>query len=311
MSKIFITGVNSFIGKDLAEYLLKSNYEVHGLCRYTSDRDFDHLLPGVTIHQGDILHYADLENIIKEIKPDVVVHLGAQTSVYYSFGHESEVMQSNFIGTHNLAKICATLKDFDRFIFASSVETYGNQKHFPISEDQPLHPASPYGVAKASSEIYLRYLNEGYKFPLVMFRSTNTYGRKRCHNFVIEHIIYDMLTGNKEIHMGLPYPIRDYLHIEDEVTAYLKVIEADISKVNGQVYNTGTGVGISVEDLFNMIAKIIRSDTKPVWNKISARPFEIKNLTIDATKLINLGWKIKYPLDRGLEDTINWWKHIV
>lgn len=307
VSSVFITGITSFIGKRLAEELVKRNLEVSGLARYVSDRTS---LPDVSIYFGDMRDLYDLRRILQEIHPDIVIHLAAQTSVEYSFTHESEVFNVNFLGTVNVARLAKEcLPDLKKFIFAGSVEAYGNQKFFPISEAQPLNPASPYGVAKAASEVYLKYLYNGYGFPCIILRSANTYGRDKTHNFVIEHIIYEMLSGKKKIPMGDPEPVRDFVYVDDEVDVYIKLIESENQALLGEVFNTGTGIGTSIRDLFEKIRRKLNVECVADWRKISYRPYEIQKLVLDTVKLrMTVGWEPRYSLDLGLDKTIQGWK---
>jgi len=303
-----ITGITSFHGKHLAREFLKRGYNISGLARYVSNRDIE--LKDVSIYLGDIRDYYDLRGVFERVSPDILIHLAAQTPVEYSFSHESEVLDVNFLGTVNVTRLAKEyLPNLKKFVFASSVEVYGNQKHFPISEDQPINPASPYAVAKTSSETYLNYLHRGYGFPCIILRTTNTYGRERSHTFVIEHIIHDMLVGKKIIPMGIPDSVRDFLYVDDEVDAYVKLIESENSSIIGETFNTGTGVGTSIRELFHKIYQKIGVECRAEWRKISHRPYEIQKLIINSSKLRNaVGWRPKYSLDEGLDKTIVVWR---
>jgi len=305
--RVLITGITGFVGRHLAEELVKRGYEVFGLARYVSSRDNANL--GVSLYYGDILDPATLRRIFEKTQPDIIIHLAAQTSVEYSFTHPNEVYNVNFLGVINIASEAReTIPDLKKFIHASSVEVYGNQTTFPIKESNPLKPASPYGVAKVAAEYYLRYLYEGYGFPCIIFRSTNTYGRKDNHYFVIEHIIYEMLKKNKEILMGDPRPERDFLHIDDEVEAYIKAIETK-RDIFGDIINTGTARGVSIRQLVEIIGEMVGFEGNVSWNRISKRPFEIHKLIIDIEKIKELlNWSPRYSLEDGLKKTINCWK---
>jgi nucleoside-diphosphate-sugar epimerase len=195
-----------------------------------------------------------------------------------------------------------------KFIHASSVEVYGNQDNFPIKEDAPLRPASPYGVAKVAAEYFFKYLYDGYNFPCIIFRSTNTYGRKYNHNFVVEHTIYEMLSGKGEILMGDPTPVRDFLYVDDEVDAYVRAVETE-KDIFGEIMNTGTGRGVSIRELVEIIGKMVDFKGEVKWYQKSKRPFEIRKLILDAEKIRRLlGWSPRYSLEEGLKRTIEWWR---
>jgi len=306
--RVFITGITGFVGGHLGEELLKRGHEVLGLARYVSNRS-DASLPGISIYYGDILDQMALRRIFVKTQPDVIVHLAAQTSVEYSFIHPNEVYNVNFLGLTNVvSEVREAVPELKKFIHASSVEVYGNQKTFPINEQAPLKPASPYGVSKVASEYYLKYLFEGYCFPCIIFRSTNTYGRKYNHYFVIEHIIYNMLQRKKEILLGDPNPVRDFLCIDDEVEAYIKAIETK-RDIFGEIMNTGTTRGVAIMELVDIIRQMIGSEAEVRWNRISKRPFEIQKLVMDIEKIKRLlGWSPRYSLEDGLKKTIGWWR---
>ena len=305
--RALVTGITSFHGEHIANELVKEGYEVHGLLRHVAHRDFQ--LDGVTMHKGDIRDYDSMIDIVTEVNPQLIVHLAAQSPVEYSFTHEQEVMDVNYLGTFNLARAASKyLKSLQKFTLASSVETYGNQPVLPLREDMAPNPASPYGVAKVAAETYIRYLSRGYGFPGIILRTANTYGRSKTDYFVVERIIHQMLMGKKEINLGLPYPIRDFLYVDDELTAYMALIKSNTVKF-GETFNTGTGVGISIEHLFNKLKSKIGSDAKPIWRTNSPRPYEINNLTVDYKKLYNAtGWSPQYDLDTGLSKTIKKWQ---
>ena len=312
--KIFITGVSGFVGKHLANRLIQEGYDVHALVRHVADRTDQ--FEGLNVHFGDFRDTNTIADILDEVQPEVIIHLASQTSVEYSFTHEEEVMDLNLAGSNMLASVARKhCKNLEKYIFASSVETYGNQppNRIPITETNPQHPASPYGVAKLSHELYLKYLYQGYKFPMTILRSTNTYGRKfRKYNFVIEHIISEMVTyaqrgGSRAIKMGYAEPVRDYLYVDDEVEAYLALLNNE--DVVGQVFNTGTCRGVSVSKLFEIVEKQVCYGAdkffEPMWNVNSPRGFEICNLTIDASKLTSwTGWTPKTSLEEGIQKTI-------
>jgi nucleoside-diphosphate-sugar epimerase len=168
MSIAFVTGVTSFHGGHIARELVKEGYEVHGLLRHVANRDFK--IEGVTMHKGDVRDYETTSAIVHDIEPNIVVHLAAQSPVEYSFTHEKEIMDTNYLGTYNMAKSCMVNPELTKFILASSIETYGNQPTLPLQEYMSPNPASPYGVSKVCAETYVRYLSRGYKFPGVMLR---------------------------------------------------------------------------------------------------------------------------------------------
>lgn len=307
VESILITGITGFVGRHLAVRLNERGYEVHGFTRSVSDRTLD-FPDEITVHFGDITDAQRLFHVYEEIQPDVVVHLAAQSSVEYSFSHPAEVCSVNFNGVVNAARMAMRgVRDIDRFIFASSVEVYGNQETSPLHESLAPRPASPYGVTKTASEHYIDYLHRAHDFPALTLRNTNTYGRRYSHEFVVEHIVKNALEDVAVLEMGDPNPVRDFQYIEDEVDAYVKAIESD-DEVLGEILNTGTGRGINIRNLVDMIARKTRWDGDISWNSNSPRPLEIDSLVVDNRKIEDLlGWSPSYSLEEGLDETISYW----
>lgn len=310
--RVFVTGVSGFIGSYLAEALLKQGHEAAGFMRQTNRLNYPSVkkLAGrVEFHYGSLTDYSAVKQALREFQPEAICHLGAITPVAYSFDHPHEVTETNYVGTMNLAeaarKECPALK---RFIFASSMETYGFQaKRDPFVETDESKPACPYAVAKVAGEKYLQYLHYAHKFPAVSFRQTNAYGRKENDYFVVEAIITQMLKG-KEINLGDGRPIRNFIFIDDLVELYLKMIVAD-SSVNGEVFNTGPDNGLSIEELASEIKLLLGWQGKINWNTRPKRPGEIFYLNSSPEKAERfLGWSPSVSLKSGLIRTIEIWE---
>ena len=311
--KIFITGITGFIGSYLAEALLQDGHEVAGLLRQTNRMNF----PSVTALRGRAeFHYGSLTDAyavrqaLREFRPDAICHLGAISPVAYSFEHPVEVTETNYVGTVNLAEAalreCPNLK---RFIYASSMETYGFQeKRTAFVETDELRPACPYAVAKVAAEKYLQYLHYAHRFPDVMFRQTNAYGRKENDYFVVEAIITQMLRGG-EVNLGDPRPMRNFLFISDLVALYRTVLRSDDHAIDGEVFNTGPDNAVTIEELSGMCAFAAGWEGEINWNTRPRRPGEIFYLNSSAEKAARmLDWRPEVGLSNGLERTVALWR---
>lgn len=310
--KIFVTGVTGFIGSYLAESLLEDGHEVAGLLRQTNRLNhpsFLRLKGRVELHYGSLTDYNAVRQALHEFRPDYICHLGAITPVAYSFEHPHEVTETNYLGTINMAeaamKECPNLK---KFIFASSMETYGFQeKREPFVETDELHPACPYAVAKVAAEKYLQYLHYAHQFPAVCFRQTNAYGRKENDYFIVEAILTQMLKGN-EINLGDPRPIRNFIFIDDLVALYKRTLFYN-SSVLGHTFNTGPANGLSIEKLVAQCAQTLNWNGNINWNTRPRRPGEIFYLNSSCEKANHtMGWWPQVSLAHGLTYTANIWK---
>ena len=305
-AKVLLTGASGFIGGQVLNNLMKTDYDVYALERYVTGRYVLGASRKVKTVYGDLREYALVRKVIREIQPDYVLHIAAISPVSYSYDHPFEVIDTNFNGTVNLAEACLNeAPNFKQFIFASTSETYGNGP-VPRKEDTPQHPNSPYAVSKVSAEKYLRYLWDAYKFPVTILRNFNTYGRKDNTHFVVERITVQMLSG-KEVRLGDPDPIRDLMYVDDHANSYLTCLAN--KKAIGEIFNFCTGKGWLIKDLAEKIAIKTNYNNKIVWSTVPQRQLDIKELVGDYSKANKLlGWSPKYDLDKGLDLTVDYWK---
>lgn len=311
--KIFLTGITGFLGKVLSQRLIERGHEVSGLVRYVSNRDVAavaKMLPDVEIHWGDLTDLFALQSALKDAQPEIVVHLASQSSVEFSFDHILEIYQADFLGTVNLALAAMQqAPELKKFIYASTMECYGNQPKLPLTEDMAPNPASPYGIAKVAGENHLKYLYNAFKFPVTITRCANMHGRVSNTNFVVERIITELLAKHEEVRMGIPDSMRDFMYVDDGVDFYVKLIKSK-KDVNKEIINAKTDNPISIAQLFMILENIIGFHARKVlWNTFSPRPFEIKQLTMDIAKAKRLlRWEPKTSLEDGLRKTVSLWR---
>ena len=314
--KILITGISGFIGYELAERCIREGYEVAGLIRqHPQHNDAVMKLKGrVKLYEGSLTDYARLVNVVTDFYPDYVAHLGAITPVSYSFDHPFEVTETNYVGT---VKITEALKrycpDLKKFIFASSMETYGHQPELhktftPFDEDTPQMGACPYACAKIGAEKYVKYLAYAYKFPGISLRQTNTYGRKFDSYFVVEAFIEQMLKNKEVANFGQPTPVRNFIHIDDLVNLYITLFNSS-PKLHGESFTIGPPNGITMKVLSDIIAKKLDWHGKINWYTREIRDGEIYYLNSTNKKISLLtNWEPKTTLSKGLDKTIQYWK---
>lgn len=305
--KVLLTGGSGFVGSHLIPKLLDAEYDVYSLERYVTGR---YVLGGrrmVKTFFGDLRDLFSIRKLVREIQPEALIHLASISAVSYSYDHPNEVLETNLLGTVNLAESCLReVPHFKHFLFAGTSEEYGNHKTFPIKENAELRPNSPYAVSKVAADKYLQYMCDAYDFPVTILRNFNTYGRKDNTHFVVERTITQMLK-EKVVMLGDPSPVRDLLYIDDHVNSYLTCLGNE--KAIGGVFNFCTGHGTSIVQLVDVIKKLTNFEGEIVWNTIPKRPLDIDKLVGDNSKAGKLlGWKPKYTLEKGLKVTIDFWK---
>lgn len=307
MSKILISGISGFIGSHLAPLLVERGYDVYGLIRYVAGRRLD--TQNIKQVFGDLRDAFVINSIIKHVMPDIVVHLAALSPVSASYDHPNEYIDVNLQGTVNLAEACLReVPHFKQFLYASTSETYGNGSAIK-TESTPQNPNSPYAVSKLAAEKYLLYMSAGYNFPVTVLRPFNTYGRKRDYHFVVEHAIMKMLT-EKTCRMGDPSPVRDFMYVDDHVSAYLACLENPLAI--GEAFNFCTGIGLSIKELVYLIRRLIGFEGEIEWGTKPKRPLDIDVLIGSYEKAEKvLGWRPQYTLEEGLTKTIEFWRESI
>ena len=305
MSKILITGSTGFIGSHLIPKLVEKGHDVWTLERYVTGRYAEP--KNVKTVFGDLREHFAIRNIIRQVQPDFVIHLAAISAVSYSYEHPNEIIDTNLVGTINLAESCLReVPNFKQFLFASTSETYGNGDS-PKIESTPQNPNSPYAISKLAAEKYLLYMKDAYDFPVTVLRPFNTYGRKSDYHFVVEHTIMKMLT-EKTCRMGDVSPIRDFMYVDDHVSAYLTCLNNPLAI--GEVFNFCTGTGIKIEDMVYLVKKLVGFDGEIVSGTIPKRPLDIDVLIGSYGKAEKvLGWKPQYTLEEGLKKTVDFWRN--
>jgi len=319
MVRVLVTGILGFIGSHLAEKLVDEGYQVYGVVRRVANRKFEvisKISKDVTLITGDIIDYASIRNALKTVNPDIIVHLAALTPVRDSFERPFEYQQANLLGTMNVAHAMLELPDPQtrKLVAASTAEVYGLQEREPLKESLALRPTSPYAVSKAAADLYLQMMFHTYSLNGTVLRPANTYGRKFDTSFIIEYLVTEMLKGEK-VYVGAPNSVRDYMYVDDHVNAYMCAMNND--KAKGQVYNVGTGVGISNKELAERIAEKIGYDKErivfgsyppgyPYRPPISDQPF----IVLESSKIKKeLNWALKVPLSVGIAKVISYFKN--
>jgi len=308
---ILVTGATGFIGSCLVPRLRAEGHDVWVLARYVSGGRYDY-------YGRDRVVFADLRDgeavrsAVLQVKPQVVIHLAAQTAVSFSFLNPVDVFHTNTIGTIHLAEATRD-SGLEQFIFASTSEYYGNQQELPIKEDTLPNPTSPYAVSKIACENYLWLLHRLYDFPLTVMRPFNSYNRSHLKNkhYVVERAVTGALEEGV-IRLHNAKPVRDFVYRDDHVEGYCKVLGKGI----GEAFNLCTGTGHSIEEMANLVANLVEKKinkrVKIEFGREPDRPLDIWTLVGSPEKAKRLlGWEPHYNLESGLGKTIDDWAKVL
>ncbi|UCG30875.1 MAG: SDR family NAD(P)-dependent oxidoreductase [candidate division WOR-3 bacterium] len=308
--RVFITGAGGFIGSHLCEKLVQIGAEVTALVRYNSKGSHgfledtgEDIKKNIKIVFGDIRDESTFRLHLKE--QNMVFHLAAVPGIPYSFMHPHDVFDTNTLGSLNLLNAAREF-DLEKIILVSSAETYGDAKYTPIDEKHPQFPKSPYAASKAAMEKFGWSFYFAYALPLTIVRLFNNYGPRQSARAVTPTIITQVLYGD-HVRIGALDPRRDFIFVLDTVGALLKVAEL---KDNGDVFNIGSGIDISVGEILDTVKKIIgKQGIKVITDKARIRPekSEVPLLRADCTHIHeNTGWKPEFSYEEGLRLTVEW-----
>src|SRR5215813_12777219 len=234
MKRALITGITGQDGSYLADLLLEKGYAVHGMVRRSSSENFErihHLRDRVTLHQGDLLDQYSLSSVLREVQPDEVYNLAAQSFVPTSWSQPVLTGEFTALGvTKMLEAIRHTLPEV-RFYQASSSEMFGKVRETPQSELTPFYPRSPYGVAK----VYAHFITVNYRESYGLFACSgilfNHESPRRSLEFVtrkITHAAAAIKLGlAKELALGNRDARRDWGYAPDFVEAMWRMLQQD------------------------------------------------------------------------------------
>ena len=307
---ILVTGAGGFIGSHLTERLVEHGARVRAFIHYNSRNDpglLSHLpetvLEKVEIRAGDLRDPQAIRAAVKNTS--IVFHLGALISIPYSYRHPYEVAETNLMGTMNLLEACRDL-EISRLVHTSSSEVYGTAIEVPINEDHPLQGQSPYSASKIGADKLVESFYCAYDLPVVTIRPFNTFGPRQSDRAVVPTIITQALTKEK-IFLGNIQARRDLTYVADTVDGFLKA--AIVEDIEGQVFNLGTGMEVSIEELAKRVQAQVGKEVVVEVDPDRLRPdrSEVQRLVADSSKARQvLGWEPKLSLDEGLKRTVDW-----
>jgi CDP-glucose 4,6-dehydratase len=262
--------------------------------------------------RGSISDIALVERAINEYEVDTCFHLAAQAIVGAANRAPLSTFESNIAGTWTVLEACRESRLVDRVVVASSDKAYGAQPVLPYTEAMPLLASNPYDASKACAEIVARSYHAGFGLRLAVTRCANIYGGGDL-NFsrLIPGTIRSILLGERPIIRSDGRPIRDYLHIDDAVNAYLLLAERlDQPLVPGQAFNFGGNNPISAVDLVRLVLDVSQAtDIEPDIQGKGSLAGEIDQQYLDSHLADSvLGWTPRVDLSSGLRQAIGWYR---
>lgn len=301
-----VTGAAGFIGSHLVDRLLADGLNVTGIDDLSSGK-ISNLPIGFDLRQMDIRD-PELQDVVAEIRPDIVFHLAAQISVSLSTRDPQLDADVNIRGALNLLEGVRALHDKTiKVVYITSGGTaYGEPEIVPADESTPIRPLSPYGVSKFAIEQYLPVYEKlcGLRYSII--RLANIYGpRQDPHGEagVVAIFAKAMLAENSMSVYGDGNDERDYVFVGDVVDAIAKAGNASFKGP----FNIGTGIGTSTNRIFDLVAKYCGHSSPAVHGP--SRLGDIKCISLDSSKAKReLEWSAQVDVDTGFRKTVAWFR---
>jgi len=303
-SKILITGATGFIGANTARFFLEKGHEIF-LMVHNSDKlwRIEDIKDKVKIYTANISDKKLVEKIVLEIQPNYVFHLAHYGGNKGETSHDL-IRQTIIEGTVALYEACSKLSSLKAIINTGSSSEYGSQTE-AMNEKMLVAPNTEYGLAKVWTTLYGQYLAQTKGFPVVTVRLFSVFGPYEAPNRLISRSIIRCLTG-KDLELADPKTVRDFIYIEDVLDAFQTLIE---NPQIGKVFNIGTGVQTSLEEVARLIIKLTDAGVSVKWGSFPNQTFDTATWKADTSYAeTTIPWKANHSFESGILKTIEWFK---
>lgn len=324
-ARALITGITGMVGSHLADYLLENtDWDIYGMCRWRSPLDnVEHLLDranrGDRLHfvYGDLCDFISLQGVVEESLPDYVFHLAAQSYPTTSFASPIATLDTNILGTTRLLEAIRHCGEIEPVIHVcASSEVFGrvSREKLPIDEQCAFHPASPYAISKAGTDLVGRFYAEAYKMKVVTTRMFTHTGPRRGDVFaestfakqiaMIEqgHVSPVVKTGNLQ-------SLRTWSDVRDAVRAYYMLVTVD--PIPGEYYNIGGTFHCTVGEMLQYLISLSTCEREICveTDATRLRPLDADLQVPDTTKFReHTGWKPEIPFEKTMQDLLAYWR---
>ena len=325
MTTTLITGISGFVGSYLVEYLIdNTDWEIFGMLRWQDSlENMDKTVPLANADGRVQFVYADLRdtvairNVIREVVPDYVFHLAAQSYPLTSFTSPLDTLDTNIQGTLRLLEAIKEFCPKAMVHICSSCEVYGrvSKEHVPITEDTPFHPASPYAISKIGTDLVGQFYAEAYGMNIMITRMFTHTGPRRGDVFAESSFAKQIAMIEAKlipplVKVGNLASLRTLADVRDAVRAYYMLLT--IKPVPGAVYNIGGSHTCTVGDILDTLLSKTSMNIEVKVDPSRLRPLDADLQIPDCTKFMkHTGWKPEIPFEQTMSDLLNYWRERV
>ncbi|MCC6730582.1 MAG: SDR family NAD(P)-dependent oxidoreductase [Chthonomonadales bacterium] len=300
---VLVTGGCGFIGSHLVEALVASGASVAVLDNLQAGSwdNLDGVRDRVVCVEVDVRDRAEVVRAMRAHAPRYVFHLAANASVPGSVEDPVYDFDTNCAGTFSVLEACRQVGGCERVVVVSSGAVYGEPQSFPICEDSPLRPISPYGASKLASEVEARMFHAVYGVPTVIARIFNTYGPRMARFVVLDFLRKLRIDPERLEVLGTGRQVRDFTYVGDTVAGLLVL---GIRGALGEAYNVSSGAHCTVTELAERViaSEGLSGRTQIVYTGKSWVG-DAQRWEVSVEKVRRLGYRACHTLDEGLTRT--------
>ena len=306
--RLVVTGGAGFIGSNFVRYMLRryDDLEVVNLDKLTYAGNLENLRdveddPRYTFVNGDICDAVVVGEALRGA--DAVVNFAAETHVDRSISVPQDFIRTDVLGTHTLLEAVREL-GVTRYLQISTDEVYGSTESGSFTEESELDPSSPYSASKAGGDLLVLAYHRTFGSPVLITRSSNNYGPYQYPEKVVPLFITNAIDGEALPVYGDGLNVRDWLYVDDNCAAIDVVLREGAV---GEAYNIGGGNEVKNLTLTRQILKHLGKSPELI-RFVSDRPGHDRRYSIDCAKVRALGWRPATPFEKGLENTVAWYR---
>ena len=303
MKRVVVTGSAGFVGANLVRRLVQDGHDVHQFLHPESDLwRLEGLVDDTTLHRVDLEDRDRVTQTMAHVRPDWVFHAAAHGA--YPFQTDfRKMIATNLVATVNLVE-AALATGFESFIHTGTSSEYGVKDHGP-AEDVLPEPNSHYAVTKASATLYCRYAAQAHGVGIRVLRLYSVYGPWEEPTRLMPKLVVRGLQGGWPP-MANPNTARDYVHTDDVIDAYMAAASVP-DQDPGVVYNIGTGVQTSLQEVTEIARQELSINAEPEWGSMPDRIWDAGVWVADpAVALKRLGWSARHDVTTGFSAFVTW-----
>jgi CDP-glucose 4,6-dehydratase len=302
---IAITGATGLLGANLANKLEGDGFEVFALIKDENSKSI--LSNKINRVYGNINSKSDIEYFIHKANPTHFLHLAAQTQAYDSLKYPYQTFYNNIVGTLNILDALREYANCKSIIVASSDKAYGELKAKKYTEDHQLKGIYPYDASKSSTDLISNSYRETYSMPIITTRACNIYGIGDFNKQrLIPGVVNSYKTNNEFILRNQGKDLREYIHVEDVVDAYAKLMNYAENKNTYGAFNISAGEEYSTNEIFNLIQSAIGAPIKHTYSQ--GVTMEIREQFMDSSLIQKeTSWEPKQTLKNTINDITAWY----